>query len=246
MLTRLMVKVGIIQTMNYSSDQQAINKVSKQVEKLAKKETDIICLPEQWLKNNQIKDFDLEFSTIKQISKDYHVTVIPGAFYHKQGKSDVITSPVIGPKGEIIGFQNKIHPFDYEKKIVTPGKSYKVFKTACKFGILICYDMVFADVAKKMVKNGAEILISPSRIVKRGVIPWHMYVQVRALENRIPIAAANVENKRFGGKGLIVDLIHKNGVMIPKVATTTKSQPEITANFDVLRYKKHRKSRFSD
>ena len=241
-----MTKVGIVQTVNYSSNYIGIKKVVKEIEKLAKKETDIICLPEQWLKNNQIENFDREFQMFKEIAKQYRTTIIPGAFYQKQGKHIVITSPVIDPTGEIIGKQNKIHPFDYEKKSVKPGTKHEIFKTSCKFGILICYDMVFADVAKNMTKNGAEILLSPSRIVKRGITPWHMYVQVRALENRIPILAANVDNKRFGGNGLIVDLIHKNGVMIPKITTTKSGQNAIACTFDLSKYKKHRKSRFSD
>jgi len=241
-----MVKVGIVQTESYSSDSHAIEKVSGQIEGLAKKETDIICLPEQWLKNNEIGDFDRTFGIFKRISRNYHATIVPGAFYHRQGKSQVITAPVIGPGGEIIGCQNKIHPFDYEKRLVSPGKTRRIFKTACRFGVLICYDMVFSDVARKMTENGAEVLVSPSRIVRRGIAPWHMYVQVRSLENRIPIAAANVRDRRFGGRGLIVDLVHKNGVMIPRIAATSKKRPSIAASFDVSRYKRHRKSRFSD
>jgi omega-amidase len=32
-----------------------------------------------------------------------------------------------------------------------------------------------------------------------------MYLQVRALENRIPVIAANVCGKLFGGRSMIVD-----------------------------------------
>ena len=45
------------------------------------------------------------------------MTIIPGAFYQKIKKEIAISSPVIGPKGSIIGRQEKIHPFDYEKKL---------------------------------------------------------------------------------------------------------------------------------
>ena len=241
-----MVKVGTIQTSNYSSNDLGIKKIVKEIKKLAKKEVDIICLPEQWLHNNHIDDFEKDFKIFKGISDDYHVTIIPGAFYQKQGKDLSITSPVIGPQGEIIGQQNKIHPFDYEKNLVKPGKKHEIFKTSCKFGILICYDMVFGDVAKTMTQNGAEILISPSRIVNRGIVPWHMYVQVRALENRIPIVAANVHNKKFGGQSLIVDLTHNNGIMIPKVKISSKGQSTMSTNFEVSKYKIHRRNRYSD
>jgi predicted amidohydrolase len=211
----------------------------------AKSETDIVCLPEQWQKENKFDDFDVEFAQLKKIAREYAMTIIPGAFYQKKKKGFVISAPVIDSSGNIIGTQEKIHPFDYEKSLIRPGTKTRVFKTACKFGIIICYDMVFSDVAESLVKKGAQVLFSPSRIVKRGIIPWHMYVQVRALENRIPILAANIQNNRFGGNGIIVDLTDDDNVMIPKITTlhgqTIKSSP-----FDLSKYEKSRKRRYLD
>ena len=240
-----MVKVGIIQTGIYSTNKEGITKISKILEKLGKKKTQIACLPEQWLKNNEISDFDFEFLEFKEIAKEYQMTIIPGAFYEKIKNEVTISSPVIGPKGSIIGKQEKIHPFDYEKNTVTPGKEAKIFNTACKFGIIICYDMVFPKVAETLVKKGAQILFSPSRIVKRGVNPWATYVQARSLENRVPILAANVKNRRYGGNSMIVDLFEKNKVMIPKI-TTIKEEDYAVKKFDLTKFEKNRKIRFSD
>jgi len=71
---------------------------------------------------------------------------------------------------------------------------------------MICYDTVFPGVADTLTKKGAEIIFSPSRIVKEGIEPWKMYIQVRSLENRIPIIAPNVEDVKYGGSSLIVEL----------------------------------------
>ena len=241
-----MVKLGLIQTGTYSSNEQAIQKISKSLKSLGRKEADIVTLPEQWLKNNRISDFEKEFVDFKNIANDYSMTIIPGAFYERKKYRFVISAPVIGPKGNIIGTQEKIHPFDYEKNLVLPGRETKVFQTNCKFGIIICYDMVFSDVAKSLVKKGAEVLFSPSRIVKRGINPWQLYVQVRALENRIPIVAANVENKRYGGKSIIVDLLEDDGVIIPKKVADLKGEASKIKEFDLRRYRNSRKKRFSD
>ena len=240
-----MVKVGIIQTGTYSTNKEGITKISKILEEFGKKKTQIACLPEQWLKNNEISDFDFEFLEFKEIAKEYQMTIIPGAFYEKIKNEIAISSPVIGPKGSIIGRQEKIHPFDYEKNTVTPGKEAKIFNTACKFGIIICYDMVFPKVAETLVKKGAQILFSPSRIVKRGVNPWTTYVQARSLENRVPILAANVKNRRYGGNSMIVDLFEKNKVMIPKIITI-KEEDYAVKKFDLTKFEKNRKIRFSD
>jgi predicted amidohydrolase len=240
-----MVKVGIIQTGAYRTNKEGITKISKFLEDLGKKKTEIVCLPEQWLKNNEVSDFDYEFLEFKEIAKKYQMTIIPGAFYQKIKKEITISSPVIGPKGSIIGRQEKIHPFDYEKKTVTAGKEAKIFNTSCKFGIIICYDMVFPKVSETFVKKGAQILFSPSRIVKRGINPWITYVQARSLENRVPILAANVKNRKYGGNSMIVDLFENNKVMIPKI-TTIKEEGGTAKIFDLTKFEKNRKIRFSD
>ncbi|WP_316505672.1 carbon-nitrogen hydrolase family protein [Nitrosopumilus sp.] len=240
-----MVKIGLIQTISYNSNQEGISRISKKLRNLGKKETDIVCLPEQWLKNNEITDFESEFSEFKKLAKDFSMTIIPGAFYKLSRKYASIIAPVIGPEGEVVGFQEKIHPFDYERENVKPGIEAKIFDTACKFGVIICYDMVFPNVANMLAKKGAQVLISPSRIVRRGINPWHMYVQVRALENRIPILATNVENHRFGGNSIIVDLCENNKVMTTKV-TKLNGESETARQFDLKKYEQSRKNRFSD
>ena len=240
-----MVKLGLIQTTSQSTNQKGIADIMKILKKLGRSNTDIVCLPEQWLKNNEISDFDLEFSEFKKIAKEFSMTIIPGAFYDIRKKKTSIVSPVIGPNGEFIGMQEKIHPFDYEKNNVKPGNEVKIFNTACKFGVVICYDMVFPKVANTLVKKGAQVLFSPSRIVRRGIEPWQMYVQVRALENRIPILAANVENRRFGGNSLIIDLNENNKVVTTKVMKLN-GECGVSKEFDLNKYEKSRNIRFTD
>ena len=240
-----MVKIGIIQTGTYRNNQDGINSISKLLRKLGRQEADLVCLPEQWLKENQILDYEKEFLDFKTIAKDFSMTIIPGAFYERTKRTMSISAPVISPEGEIIGRQEKIHPFDYEKNLVKPGKEAKIFNTSCKFGVIICYDMVFPKVANTLVKKGAEVLISPSRIVKRGINPWLMYVQVRSLENRVPILAANVMSHRFGGNSIIVDLIENNKVVTPKI-TQLRGESATAKEFKLSKYSQIRKTRFSD
>lgn len=240
-----MVKLGLIQTASQSTNQKGITQVGKILRKLGKENTEIVCLPEQWLKNNEINDFELEFSEFKKIAKEFSMTIIPGAFYEISKNKTQIIAPIIGPNGEFLGRQEKIHPFDYERDNVTHGKEVKIFNTACKFGVIICYDMVFPKVANTLVKKGAQVLFSPSRIVRRGIEPWQMYVKVRALENRIPILAANVENRRYGGNSLIIDLTENNKVVTTQVMKLNGECGK-SKEFDLKKYEKSRKMRFSD
>jgi predicted amidohydrolase len=222
---KLMVKLGLIQTAQYRDNKKGILQISKILKKLGRENTDIVCLPEQWLKNNEIGDFDLEFLDFKKIAKEFSMTIIPGAFYEYK--------------------KQKTSPFDYEKDKVKPGKEAKIFNTACRFGVVICYDMVFPMVANTFVKKGAQVLFSPSRIVRRGIEPWQMYVQVRALENRIPILAANVENQKYGGNSLIIDLTENNKVVTTKVMKLNGECGK-SKEFDLHKYEKSRKIRLTD
>ena len=240
-----MTKVGLIQTRSYENNKKGIENISKLLEKLGKAETEIVCLPEQWLPNNHIENYDQEFFEFKKIAKNYSMTIIPGAFYEKNENKVSINSPIIGPEGEIIGKQEKIHPYDYEKETVDAGTEAKIFNTSCKFGIMICYDTVFPGVADMLTKKGAQILFSPSRIVKEGIESWKMYVQVRSLENRIPIIAPNVEDIKFGGNSLIVELTKEEKIVKTRV-TELKGEYEETVNITFSNYETIRKQRLED
>ena len=240
-----MIKAGIIQTKTYSTNKEGIHSISNFLKKLGKIKTEIVCLPEQWLKNNKIDDFDSEFLEFKRIAKKYQMTVIPGAFYTKVDGEEKIVAPIIGPDGDIVGNQEKIHPFDYENQKIVAGKELKIFNAGCKFGIVICYDMVFPKVAETFVKKGAKILFSPSRIVKRGINPWEIYVQARSLENRVPIFASNVISQKYGGNSMFVDLIEMGKVMIPKV-TKIKRAGHIVKQIDLKKFEESRRKRYLD
>ena len=240
-----MIRLGIAQTIQADSNKKGIEQASKLLERLGKNEADIVCLPEQYLHDNKLDDFEASLAPFAKIAKQYSMSVIAGAFYTKSGTKQTISSPVIDHTGQLIGVQDKIHPFDYERDVIKPGAEAKVFSTKCKFGVIICYDMVFADVAESLVKKGADVLFSPSRIVRRGIHPWHLYCQTRSLENRVPVLAANMQNQKFGGKSIIVDLHENDGVMIPKTKIIVGEGYRVES-FDLKKYESSRKIRYSD
>jgi predicted amidohydrolase len=193
------------------------------------------------------------------------MTIIPGAFIErinniKNGNNHLqISSPVIANDGVISGRQLKIHPFGPQRKVVKAGTKVELFKSGnFKFGIGICYDIVFPEVAKALAKKGADILFFPSKIRYEGIKPWHLYVQVRALENRIPIAAPNVcdynsssNNNIYKGKSIFVDFDYdyKTNIAIPKPRLVSSVNDQILImdiNLNRSRNRKLRKKRFED
>ncbi len=91
-----MAKLGLIQITSQSTNQKGIEQVSKILKKLGRTDTNIVCLPEQWLRNNEIDDSDVEFSEFKKITKEFSTTTILGAFYGIIKAKSSIISPIIG------------------------------------------------------------------------------------------------------------------------------------------------------
>jgi len=220
-------------------------------------ESDIVCLPELWY-SKLLTNFETQFVKIMAVAKEYNMTVIPGAFIERSKKTDnrqcllQISCPVITNEGTILGSQLKIHPFGPQRKAIRAGNKLQVFESSnIKFGIGICYDIVFPDISRALVKKGAEIIFFPSKIRHEGIKPWHMYVQVRALENRVPIAAANVcdVNKMYNGKSILVDFNYnsKTDIAFPKLRIAPSVNEHILMMDIDLKYATRlRKKRFEN
>ena len=232
----------------------------KILSKIGSSDSDIVCLPELWY-TKTVTNFETEFDKIIDVTKEYNITIIPGAFVERRNKNNnntlQISSPVIANDGVIAGRQLKLHPFGPQRKVVKAGTKVELFESAnFRFGIGICYDIVFPDVARALLKNGADLLFFPSKIRNEGIKPWHMYVQVRALENRIPIAAPNVcdynsssNNNIYKGKSILVDFNYdyKTNIAIPKPRLGSSVNDQILImDIDLNRTRKLRKKRFED
>jgi predicted amidohydrolase len=177
---------------------------------------DLVCLPELWY-SKVVMDFENEFKVIIDSARQYGLTVIPGAFKEKICDDTYVSCPVISPTGSILGRQMKIHLFGKQRKTLRQGSEIEVFNIGkLKFSVLICYDLVFPEIARTAVSKGADLLFIPSKITKTGLYPWHL--QVRTLENRTPVIASNVCGGLFGGRSIVVDLEYDKStdIAIPK------------------------------
>jgi omega-amidase len=209
----------------------------------------IVCLPELWY-TRVVRNFEKEFKVIIDAAREYGFTIIPGAYKEKICGDTYVSCPVVTPDGSILGRQHKIHLFGHQRKTLKPGSKIEVFEIGkLKFSVPICYDLVFPEIARSAVRAGAELLFFPSKIPKTGIDPWHLYLQVRALENRIPIVASNVCGGLFGGRSMIVDLEYDKSTDIatPKIKIGASIREQIIfADLDLRRSRKIRQRRFAD
>ena len=79
------------------------------------------------------------------------------------------------------------------------GVIFKDSHLDLSFSILICFDLhISSHLTRLAVDNGAEIIFSPTLIRQTGGDNWKIYLQARALENRIPVISCNSIFQQYG------------------------------------------------
>ncbi len=181
---------------------------------------DLICLPERWIPfydkiedNLQQRRGD-DYSFIQNLAEEYSINLLSGGIWEKRHSIEkpFITCYFFNNKGEEIGNQDKIHLYTFESKYFQRGNNLNLFKlNNYYFAILICFDMAFYEIPRLAIENGADLLLSPTQISELGLYNWKVYLQARALENRIPVIACNtlatMHNKKFLGNSKIISFI---------------------------------------
>ncbi|GGR48173.1 putative amidohydrolase [Nocardioides luteus] len=74
-------------------------------------------------------------------------------------------------------------------------------------GLMTCYDLRFPELARRLVDEGAELIVLPAAWVAgpRKVDHWRTLVRARAIENTVFIAAAAQPTPRYCGHSMVVD-----------------------------------------
>lgn len=125
--------------------------------------------------------------------------------------------------GEIISQYRKLHLYDafnmQESRNVTPGTEVPplVEVAGYKVGLMTCYDIRFPELARRLVLDGAEVLVLPAAWVKGPLkeMHWEVLVTARALENTSYIVAVGECGERNIGNSMVVDPL---GVAIARAA----------------------------
>lgn len=104
---------------------------------------------------------ELEFCRVAQ---ECGVWLIPGSMFERAGAKIYNASPVIDPAGKVVTRYRKMFPWMPYEQGVTPGDEFCVFDVpnVGRFGLNICFDCWFPEVARTLVWMGAEVIINPS------------------------------------------------------------------------------------
>ncbi len=137
--------------------------------------------------------------------------VIAGSLPEASGQSIFNTGYLIDATGEIAGKYRKVHLFSpcNEQRHFTSGTSVEVFPTTIgKIGMIICYDLRFPELARKLALDGAEIICVSALWPNVRIENWSLLLRARANENQLFVIGCNgcgAEGKTtWGGSSAIV------------------------------------------
>ena len=130
---------------------------------------------------------------IAQRASDFGIHVAFGMATKEKVESILYNSAVlIGPDGDVVGRHNKLHLRGEERIAFRPGYRIDAIESGLGMvGLMVGWDLAFPEVARSLVLDGAELLIVCANWEQPLSEEWRTYVQSRAYENAVYVAAAN-------------------------------------------------------
>lgn len=118
----------------------------------------------------------------------------------------------VSPKGEVAGRYQKIHlfPLIEEHAYITAGSLPLTVDTPwCRIGGMICFDLRFPELARRLALLGARVLLVPAQFPHPRQDHWITLLRARAIENQLYMVAANIVGssgkQEFFGHSCVVD-----------------------------------------
>jgi len=140
------------------------------------------------------------------------IHLLLGSFNEKSAEAERCfnTSVFFSPEGEILGTYRKIHLFDvdvpggvrfFESATCIPGEGTTLVKTPLgSFGLTICYDLRFPEIYRRLLDEGAEVLMVPAAFtLATGKDHWEPLLRARAIETQCYVMAPAQHGKHDDG-----------------------------------------------
>lgn len=140
--------------------------------------------------------------------------VLPLSYFEAAGPAFFNSVAMIDADGQVLGNYRKSHipqgPGYEEKYYFSPGDTgFRVWDTAFgRIGVGICWDQWFAEAARSMALQGAEMLLYPTAIGSEPPNPaydsqphWEMVMRGHAAANIMPVLASNRIGREVAPEG---------------------------------------------
>jgi predicted amidohydrolase len=200
----------------------------------------LLVLPEMWLcgfSRDDLRALALRTPSVVAQWQDWcrrSSMVIVGSMPEIEGGSLFNTSYVVDGNGNVAGLYRKTHLFSPhgEHLAFSPGQETVVCDTQVgRLGILICYDLRFPELSRRLVLDGAQVLCVSALWPLARIRHWDLLLRARALENQVYVVGCN-------GCGLDGTLVYGGGSAIvgptgERLARASENEASIQAAVDL-------------
>lgn len=200
------IKVGIVQANpfdisslndlwkgNYSEEEfnyfkeEGFKRLIEDIEKAKNLGAEIVIWPEGALSFDPKVENSTTFINLARELNVY--LVIPYGVMEDRGYRNEVT--VLSPEGKFLGVFGKVHTVVFAGETSITRGTYPVYRTGLgNLGKIICYDLDFTDTARKIVRNGVQVLLIPSADWPEIAYKHYTHAVFRAVENRVSIVKA--------------------------------------------------------
>jgi predicted amidohydrolase len=122
-----------------------------------------------------------------------HSSYLAAGIYERDGVAIYNTAVLLDRAGRLAGKYRKVYlPREEVEGGLTPGSDYPVFRTDFgTVGLMICYDVFYADPARALALKGAELILMPI---------WggdETLAKARAIENKVFLVASGYDHPTY-------------------------------------------------
>lgn len=194
------IKIGIVQ---FRADNDApgenLEKITSYIESLVEENVDLVLLPEMFNSGYGTDEAtisnasEMQEETVEVLSAlaDYNDIAVVGGIVNKTNRGFFNSTVIMLPYLEPI-YYNKTHLFRDEKKVFTPGSEFKTFEfSGIQFGVLMCYEIGFPEISRKLCKQGAEVLLVPFAFGRERKLIFETATRARSIENGCFLVASS-------------------------------------------------------
>lgn len=212
------------------SAEENVRQFVELVDRAVPDKTDLIVLPEGMTVAGTGKgDADVSepvpgptTEKLGELARRKHAYII-GGIYEREAPAVYNTAVLIDREGRFVGKYRKVYlPREEIEAGLTPGNDYPVFRTDFgKIGIMICWDVEYADPARALALKGAEMILMPI---------WDgdpTLTKARAIENHVFLVSST-----YGENSLILDPNGETQAIARNDGTVALAKVDLNRRYD--------------
>jgi len=150
-------------------------------------------------------------AALTELAKSTGGTVIAGMFEPSDDRARPFNTLAVVDRDGLRTSYRKIHLYDSfgyresDRLSAGPVEPVLVDVAGASVGLMTCYDLRFPELARELVRRGAQLLVAPSAWVAGPgkVDHWRTLVKARAIENTVYVAAVGQPGPRYTGHSMV-------------------------------------------